>query len=201
MAGSREEKRERVLKAARELIERFGFRKLTLEDVAQESGLAISSLYYYFKSKSDLLRAVAESEIAETLADIEKAAAAVPDPAERLNVVGLTLLRRMRKISRIPGISHSERITMFPELEPEIRKFKERFRNIIRSVIEEGNSQGVFEVDEPELLSHLISAGIRGLAETILDDDFPEEVLKGMERLSCLMVLGLKKRSENNGRS
>ena len=195
MAGSREEKRERVLKAARELIERFGFRKLTLEDVAQESGLAISSLYYYFKSKSDLLRAVAESDIAETLADIEKAAAAVPDPAERLNVVGLTLLRRMRMISRIPGISRSERIAMFPELEPEIRKFKERFRNIIRGVLEEGNSQGVFEVDEPELLAHLISAGIRGLVETILDDDFPEEVLRGMERMSNLLVNGLKKRS------
>jgi AcrR family transcriptional regulator len=195
MACSREKKKEIVLKAARELIERFGFRKLTLEDVARESGLAISSLYYYFKSKSDLLRAVAKSDFDEILEEIEKAASAAPDPAERLFTVGKILLKRMHEISRIPGISRSERIAMFPELEPEIRKFKEHFRNIIRKVLEEGKAQGVFEVEEPELVSHLISAGLRGLAETILDDDFPEELLRGMQRMSNLLVNGLKKRS------
>ena len=54
------EKRERLLEAGKRLIHRRGFRHTTLADIAQESGVPLGNVYYYFKTKEDLLSAVAQ---------------------------------------------------------------------------------------------------------------------------------------------
>lgn len=51
-------KREQVLRAARALIHRRGFQRTSLADIAQESGLPVGNLYYYFKRKDHILSAI-----------------------------------------------------------------------------------------------------------------------------------------------
>lgn len=54
------DKRERLLKAARALIHRQGFHQTTLADIAAESGVNLGNLYYYFKTKDEIISAVVE---------------------------------------------------------------------------------------------------------------------------------------------
>lgn len=54
------DKRERLLKAARTLIHRQGFHQTTLTDISLESGVTLGNLYYYFKTKEEILSAVVE---------------------------------------------------------------------------------------------------------------------------------------------
>ena len=77
------DKRERLLQAARSLIYRQGFHQTTLSDISQESGISLGNLYYYFKTKEEILAAVVEdrTERFNTLAeDWEQE----PDPRKRL---------------------------------------------------------------------------------------------------------------------
>jgi AcrR family transcriptional regulator len=53
------DKRERLLEAGRNLIHRRGYRQTTLADIATESGVPLGNVYYYFRTKQDLLSAVA----------------------------------------------------------------------------------------------------------------------------------------------
>lgn len=54
------DKRARLLEAGRQLIHRQGARQTTLADIARESGVALGNVYYYFKTKDELVDAVAE---------------------------------------------------------------------------------------------------------------------------------------------
>jgi Transcriptional regulator len=50
--------REEILQGARQLFERFGFKKTTMEDIAKQIGKSKSSLYYYYKTKEEIFEAV-----------------------------------------------------------------------------------------------------------------------------------------------
>ena len=66
------DKRERLLKAARALIHRQGFHQTTLADIANESGVNLGNLYYYFKTKDEIITAVVEDRTARFLALTEE---------------------------------------------------------------------------------------------------------------------------------
>lgn len=58
------DKRERLLKAARRLIHQQGFQGTTLADIAEESGVPLGNVYYYYKTKDEIVRAVIEDRTA-----------------------------------------------------------------------------------------------------------------------------------------
>lgn len=51
-------RRETLLRAASRLIRRRGYRAVTMEDIGAEAGMASSSIYTYFDSKTAILRAI-----------------------------------------------------------------------------------------------------------------------------------------------
>jgi AcrR family transcriptional regulator len=68
--------REEILTGARELFERFGFKKTTMEDIAKQVGKSKSALYYYYKTKEEIFEAV-------VLGDIEAAQASVAEVVQK----------------------------------------------------------------------------------------------------------------------
>ncbi|HPA71263.1 MAG: TetR/AcrR family transcriptional regulator [Spirochaetes bacterium] len=65
MAAGDAEKKPRtgdILKAAREVFARHGYRKTTIEDIAHRLGMVKSALYYYYPNKQELFIAVVEHE-------------------------------------------------------------------------------------------------------------------------------------------
>lgn len=54
----RDANRENILKIAQDIFSKYGYKKTTLDDIANAVRKWKSSLYYYFKSKEDLFQAV-----------------------------------------------------------------------------------------------------------------------------------------------
>jgi TetR/AcrR family transcriptional regulator, transcriptional repressor for nem operon len=54
------DKRERLIGSARALIHEQGVHRTTLADIAQRADVPLGNVYYYFKSKDDLIGAVLE---------------------------------------------------------------------------------------------------------------------------------------------
>jgi TetR/AcrR family transcriptional regulator, transcriptional repressor for nem operon len=54
------DKRERLVDSARTLIHEQGVHRTTLAEVAERAAVPLGNVYYYFKSKDDLVRAVLE---------------------------------------------------------------------------------------------------------------------------------------------
>ena len=76
-------KRERLLESAAKLFHQAGFHKTSIADISEDSGVPLGNVYYYFKTKDDLVSAIIEQRkntFKSWAAEWEK----IPDPKERL---------------------------------------------------------------------------------------------------------------------
>ncbi len=56
--SKRQERAERILDAASELMQRWGYRKTTIDDIARQAGVAKGTIYLHWKTREDLFRAL-----------------------------------------------------------------------------------------------------------------------------------------------
>jgi len=76
--------RENILKIAQEIFSKFGYKKTTLDDIANAVRKGKSSLYYYFNSKEDLFQEVIQKEADILREELSKVLQKDIDPAEKL---------------------------------------------------------------------------------------------------------------------
>jgi len=73
--ATRPGKRERLVAAAQELVYRQGVARTTLAHIAEAADVPVGNVYYYFKTKEDIVLAVAQTQaqqIETTLAELER---------------------------------------------------------------------------------------------------------------------------------
>jgi AcrR family transcriptional regulator len=91
-ARTRAEQRvQRLLDAAFELIDERGTAEFTIQEVVERSKQSLRGFYQYFEGKDELLFALLEESIREATADIRKAVGAESDPLERLRAFTIRL--------------------------------------------------------------------------------------------------------------
>jgi AcrR family transcriptional regulator len=55
--------RERILVKAHELFNRFGFRRVTMDEIAVKTGMSKKTIYQYFENKDEIVNAVVDEHI------------------------------------------------------------------------------------------------------------------------------------------
>jgi AcrR family transcriptional regulator len=64
-APERPGKRERLVASAADLLHRQGVQRTTLAEIAEGAGVPAGNVYYYFKTRDELVQAVIESQVQE----------------------------------------------------------------------------------------------------------------------------------------
>jgi TetR/AcrR family transcriptional regulator, transcriptional repressor of aconitase len=75
-----EQRRRQILQAAQRCFARKGFDQTTMQDIFRESGLSAGAVYRYFKSKDDLVQAIASGLYERLAASIEEPLTGDPVP-------------------------------------------------------------------------------------------------------------------------
>jgi len=65
-------KREKVLTAALDVFLRYGYKRVTMNDIATAAGISRPALYLVFESKEEIFKGVYEGFVKETLIAIER---------------------------------------------------------------------------------------------------------------------------------
>jgi TetR/AcrR family transcriptional repressor of nem operon len=66
--GPKRDKRQRLVVGAREVIHQQGVEKTTIADIAQSAEVPVGNVYYYFKTKDELVEAAIESHAGDVRA-------------------------------------------------------------------------------------------------------------------------------------
>ena len=91
-ARSRAESRiQRLMEAAFELIDEKGTSEFTIQEVVDRSKQSLRGFYQYFDGKDELLFALLEESVRESIEDIGAAVASESDPLERLRAFTIRL--------------------------------------------------------------------------------------------------------------
>ena len=81
---ARRGKRDRLIAAAREVIYVNGVNSTSLADIAAEADVPLGNVYYYFRTKDDLVRAVIQDHLNMAQGLLSAIEAGAADPGERL---------------------------------------------------------------------------------------------------------------------
>lgn len=81
---ARRGKRDRLIAAAREVIYVNGVNSTSLADIAAEADVPLGNVYYYFRTKDDLVRAVVQDHLNMAQGLLSAIEAGAADPGERL---------------------------------------------------------------------------------------------------------------------
>src|SRR5665648_1234964 len=91
--------RENILKIAQEIFSKYGYKKTTLDDIANAVRKGKSSLYYYFSSKEDLFQEVIQKEADILREELSKLLQKDIDPAEKLRDYVMTKITTYRQLA------------------------------------------------------------------------------------------------------
>ncbi len=159
-----------IIEAARRVFTREGFKKASMEKIAEEAGLAKGTVYLYFPNKDQLVAATLEAGADQFFGRAREESSTGGDPAERIR----TLIRSMiehaeeeRDFQRALFIELNEwlfdasRLTMVQRL---IARHEE-FISYIAGIISEGIAAGTFDTPDPRRaaghLYHLLGGAFR----------------------------------------
>jgi AcrR family transcriptional regulator len=140
-AGTADQRREQMLRAALDVIAERGYADSRIADVAERAGTSPALVIYYFKTKDQLEEIVAMSCLPE--ADSE------PPSSWAL---WLDLWAQALRHPEVAGVR---------------QKFDERWRELICSLVLEGQDAGEFGPVDPLDFTVLLSALLDGLAVQI----------------------------------
>ena len=93
-------KRQRLVDAACQVFYANGVERTTLADVAAAAGIPLGNVYYYFKTKNDLIQAVVEARLSEARAMLAWVEAAHDGPRERLKALFAAFAEQSAEITR-----------------------------------------------------------------------------------------------------
>ncbi len=97
-----------ILQAARELFQRFGLAKTTMEEIARASGKGKSTLYYYYTSKEEIFSATLQEDIQDTLRQVNAAVAKAPTAEAKLMAFTLTRIKIIAQKVNLYGSLYRE---------------------------------------------------------------------------------------------
>ncbi|MEA5079299.1 MAG: TetR/AcrR family transcriptional regulator [Anaerolineaceae bacterium] len=88
--------KKRIIQAAQRLIAQRGVEKTSMRDIAEEAGITTGAIYYYYKSKEDLLYEVMDYAMAITANIMEIRKESAPPPNQLLDEIARQVTRRLK---------------------------------------------------------------------------------------------------------
>ena len=185
--------RERILDKSYELIQRYGLRGFTMDDVASELGISKKTIYKIFDSKNQLI-----SELVDRIAEVEKTSFLEEISKHEDWFDKFETMLTMYTPEDIPMRLVEELYRYYPEEKEKIEKMFEFRQEILYPLIEEGQRLGKIRRDlNPVIIIMLI----HDLFMTPTDS----KRLKGqditikqlLEQMKKLFFYGILKREED----
>ncbi|MCO4770272.1 MAG: TetR/AcrR family transcriptional regulator [Deltaproteobacteria bacterium] len=173
---------EELISAAVALFAEQGFAATNLKDVAKRAGVSKGTVYLYFRSKEDLLRAAVRTSVVPIVDVVDELEVDADGTASEL--LG-TLLRRWvaefdeRGVAGVPKLVMAE-ANNFPELaEDYVSSVLSRVRRLVARVLKRGVRDGEFASIDVREATHLLLAPVfwaqlHGASLAPFDDGGPD---------------------------
>lgn len=196
----KESVRESILDATDRLLARFGYRKMTVEDIAAEAGIGKGTIYLHFSSKEEVVLSHVD-RIVDRLKQQHLAVIA------RSKHTALERIRQMllaRVLFRFDSIQHYTQslndllAALRPGLLARRARYFEEEAQIFAEVLAEGRASGEFEMEDALATARALLEATNGLLPyslSTIELGEREEVERRTSAIADLLLRGLLSRN------
>jgi AcrR family transcriptional regulator len=189
-----EARREQILEAAIECFAHNGFHRTTMQDIMREAGLSVGAPYRYFKSKEQMIEAIAAERHARDREIILEAGA-----KEDIPKVLRTLIDRFEQALLDPRDRKGRRMAMQlwtealrnPRILKTVRKGVDEPRRMLAAIVTRARDNDEMPKDiDPDAMARVLIAMFQGFALQLAWDPRidPKPFAKAIERMFAAML-------------
>ena len=195
----RQDIKDLILDAADRLLNQFGYKKMTMDSLAQEVGIGKGTVYLHFSSKEELVLAHIDRIVYRLLAKLQMIAHRDGSASERLREMLLT-----RVLFRFDSVQHyTESLSdLLADIRSSLLQRREKHfaleARVFADVVEEGKKDGSFDAEEIQSTANAILHATNSLLPYSLSASElgrRKELEKKISKIADLILIGLIKRS------
>ncbi len=157
------DREEVILQAAQRRFATFGYSKVTMDEIAEDIGMAKASLYYYFPTKEAIFRSVVQHEQEEFLGQTDTT-------LQQKKSAEIKLLEyvqlRLKLTERLNNLSHFHQQgwhDVKPIFKDLFATFVEHEIRSLTHILQEGKKTGEFHIEHPQRTALMMLHVLQGL--------------------------------------
>jgi len=191
---------DRIIDAAMSRFMDFGFNKVTMDEIASDTGMSKKTVYKFFPSKETLLMSIVHIHLRKVEKAVHEIVASDKPIEEKLVEIFALVGRTVRKLSR-PFMADIQKY--IPSLWREIDTFRrERILSQLLQMFKQAKKEGVFREDvNPDLFYMIVMTTIQGIMnpQVLSQQSFSaEDAFRGMFKILYEGVLTGEARQKFN---
>ncbi|HYP02621.1 MAG TPA: TetR/AcrR family transcriptional regulator [Pyrinomonadaceae bacterium] len=197
---TREEAREAILDATDHLLARYGYRKMTVDDIAREAGIGKGTIYLHFASKEEVTLSHVDRIVERLKERLWAIARTDADVAIRLRLMLVArVLFRFESVQHYTQSLNDMLAALRPKLLARRARYFEDEARVFAEVLGEGARAGVFNVGDAlttafALLHATNSLLPYSLSTTELGER--DEIKEKTEHIADLLLTGLLRKQD-----
>lgn len=190
----KEEVREQIVESARQIFSRYGFKKTTMDEIAQSVSKGKSSIYYYFQSKEDIYKAVIEKEATLIRDELTKAISEANNPVDKLKAYVTVRMRTFHAMANFYEAIKNEFLTNLDFINKIREKYDKEEMQMVENFLKEGINRNDFNLDNTELAAIAIVTAMKGLEIPLIKYNNKLNLEERIDHLLNILFFGIIKR-------
>ncbi len=160
---NKEEFRKKIIKTSGQIFSRYGFRKTTMEEISKALKMGKSSVYYYFKSKEEIFKAVVLYEANILRSELTKAIKSVDSPVGKMRNYVFVRMTSFEKLSNYYSAIFDKHLDHFDFIEQIREKYDREELAILRLILYDGARKKIFNVKNSAYTALAVQTTLKGL--------------------------------------
>jgi AcrR family transcriptional regulator len=195
--SKRELRAERILDAASELIQRWGYNKTTIDDVARQAGVAKGTIYLHWKTRDDLFWALLVREDIKLVEDIRQRIASDPEGVTLHGIIKHSMLATMKSpLAKAMLLMDNDMLGALARRDYSSATFPERmggFRDILTFM----RDQGVIRADI-DIQQHIYTLSAISMGFLMIDPLMPADFSYSDEEIADMAAESIRRTLERD---
>lgn len=154
--GDKMEKKEQVITVARDLFHKYGFKKVSMDEIAKYSGVTKKTIYSYFKSKEELLKYFIDEELQRMKKIIDEEEAKGQDFFETANNAICKLLKYRKERDFLSIIAEEAEWLKNPTVVENLKLIDNQIEEYIKTKLEKAKNNGDIYYEDLDITAFLV---------------------------------------------
>lgn len=156
--------KEKILNAAAQLIQRYGLKKFTVDEIAAELSISKKTIYQYFNSKDDIIREYFEASIASDKDSMTSVLSSNENFSHKIHAI---VYSNHKYRLHVPLLAEAKKF--YPDVWLKVEDLKQFKLNATKDLSKEGVGKGLVK---PDVNFGILSKMLQEISDMFTNYDF-----------------------------